>query len=96
MAVVLVARWVAKEGEEERVLAILEQLAPASRAEPGCRQYQPCRDREDPRRFLVFEVYDDDEALRAHGESEHFQRLVLDEAVPLLEGRDRSFYTTID
>ena len=32
MAVVLVARWLAKEGEEERVLAILEQLAPASRA----------------------------------------------------------------
>ena len=28
MAVVLVARWLAKEGEEERVLAILEQLAP--------------------------------------------------------------------
>jgi len=96
MAVVLVARWVAKEGEEERVLAILEQLAPASRAEPGCRHYQPCRDREDPRRFLVFEVYEDDEALRAHSESAHFQRLVLDEAVPLLDGRDRSFYATID
>lgn len=96
MAVVLVARWVAKEGEEERVLAILEELAPPSRAEPGCRHYQPCRDREDPRRFLVFEVYDNDEALRAHSESEHFQRLVLDEAVPLLDGRDRSIYTTID
>jgi len=95
MAVVLVARWVAREGEEERVLALLEQLAPASRAEPGCLYYQPCRDREDPRRFLIFEAYEDDEAFRAHGESEHFQRLVLDEAVPLLEGRDRSFYTTV-
>jgi quinol monooxygenase YgiN len=96
MAVVLVARWVANEGEEERVLAVLEQLAPASRAEPGCLHYQPCRDREDPRRFLIFEIYADDEAVRAHSESEHFQRLVLDEAVPLLEGRDRSFYVTID
>jgi quinol monooxygenase YgiN len=95
MAVVLVARWLAREGEEERVLAILEELAPASRAEPGCRHYQPCRDREDPRRFLIFETYDDDEALRAHSESEHFQRLVLDEAVPLLEGRDRAFFETI-
>lgn len=95
MAVVLVARWVAKEGEEERVLAFLEELAPASRAEPGCLCYQPCRDREDPRRFLVFEMYEDDEALRAHSESEHFQRLVLDGAVPLLEGRDRSFFETV-
>jgi quinol monooxygenase YgiN len=95
MAVVLVARWVANEGEEERVLAILEELAPASRAEPGCVVYQPCRDREDPRRFLIFEVYEDDDALRAHTESEHFQRLVLDSAVPLLEARERSFYETV-
>ena len=95
MPVVLVARWVANEGEEERVLAILEELAAASRAEPGCLHYQPCRDREDPRRFLVFEVYEDEDALRAHSESEHFQRLVLDAAVPLLEARERSFYEPI-
>ena len=95
MAVVLVARWVAKEGEEERVLAILEELAPASRAEAGCLYYQPCRDREDGRRFLIFEAYEDDEAVRVHGESEHFQRLVLDGAVPLLDGRDRSFFETV-
>jgi quinol monooxygenase YgiN len=95
MAVVLVARWVAHEGQEERVLALLEELAPASRGEPGCLHYQACRDREDPRRFLIFEVYADEDALRAHGESEHFQRLVLDEAIPLLEGRDRSFYATV-
>ena len=96
MAVVLVANWVAREGEEERVLAVLEQLAPASRAEPGCLHYQPCRDRDDPRRFLIFEVYADEDAVQAHGESEHFRRLVLDEAVALLESRARSFYVTID
>lgn len=95
MAVVLVARWLANEGEDERVLAILEELAAASRAEPGCLMYQPCHDREDPRRFLIFEVYEDDDALRAHSESEHFQRLVLDGAVPLLEARERTFYETI-
>ena len=96
MAVVLVARWVAKEGKEERVLEVLEELAPASRAEPGCLHYQPCRDRDDPRRFLIFEIYADEQAIQAHGESEHFRRLVLDAAVPLLESRDRSFYATID
>ena len=96
MAVVLVATWVAREGEEERVLAALEQLAPASRAEPGCLHYQPCRDRDDPKRFLIFEIYADEEAVQAHGESEHFRRFVLDEAVPLLESRGRTFYDTID
>jgi quinol monooxygenase YgiN len=96
MAVVLVATWVARGGEEERVLAVLEQLAPASRAEPGCLYYQPCRDRDDLGRFLIFEIYADEEAVQAHGESEHFRRLVLDEAVPLLESRGRTFYNTID
>jgi quinol monooxygenase YgiN len=96
MAVVLVARWVARQGEEERVLAVLEQLAPASRAEAGCLHYQPCRDRDDPSRFLIFEIYADEGAVQAHSESEHFRRLVLDEAVPLLESRERTFYETID
>ena len=95
MTVVLVARWVAREGEEERVVALLEELARSSRAEAGCLHYRPCRDRDDPRRFLIFEEYADDEALREHGESEHFQRLVLDGAVPLLEARDRSFYDPV-
>ena len=35
MAYVLAAKWVAKEGEEDNVLAALEQLAGPSRAEPG-------------------------------------------------------------
>lgn len=95
MAVVLVARWVAKEGEEARVRELLEELASASRAEPGCVTYQPCSDRDDPRRFLIFEAYQDEAALGAHSESEHFRRLVLAEAVPLLESRERSFYVTL-
>ena len=95
MQVVLVASWVANEGEEERVLGLLEELVPPSREEPGCLLYQPCRDRENPRRFLIFEVYADQAALEAHSASGHFRRLVLDRALPLLESRERSFYETI-
>jgi quinol monooxygenase YgiN len=96
MAVVLVAAWVAKEGYEERIPALLAELRTHTLQEPGCLVYQPCRDRDDPRRFLIFEVYRDDDALRAHTESEHFTRLVLGEAVPLLASRERTFYETID
>ena len=95
MGVVLIASWVANEGEEERVLGLLQELAPVSREEPGCLLYQPCRARDEPRRFLIFEVYADQAALEAHGESEHFRRLVLDQALPLLESRERSYYETI-
>jgi quinol monooxygenase YgiN len=96
MAYVVTARWVAKEGEEERVLAALKQLTGASRAEPGCLYYQPNRDPENPRVFFLYELYGSEDAYKAHGESEHFQRYGFGEAIPLLESRERWFYETID
>lgn len=95
MAFVLAAKWTAKEGEEERVREALERLAGPSREEPGCRFYQPCQDTEDPRVFLIFEIYDDAEAFEAHGASEHFQRIAAGEAFALLESRERAFYETL-
>ncbi len=32
---------------------------------------------------------------QAHQDSEHFQRLVVDEAIPNLESRERAFYETM-
>jgi quinol monooxygenase YgiN len=94
MAYVVTAVWIAKPGQEDAVTDILRQLVPASRAEPGCRIYQPYRDAAEPQVFRLFEVYDDEAAFQAHFESEHFQRLVLGEAIPLLDGRERAFYET--
>ena len=94
MAYVLIAKWTAKEGEEENVRAALEQLAGPTRAEPGCQMWQPHVDPEDPRVFLIYEQYDDAAALEAHGGSEHFKRIALDDAIPRLESRERSFYET--
>ena len=96
MAYVLVATWTAKPGEEERLKSCLERLAGPSRQEPGCRLYQPCQDPANPGSFLIFEVYDDEAAFAAHGESAHFQEIAVGEAFPLLEGRERSFYNTLD
>jgi quinol monooxygenase YgiN len=96
MAYVVTAKWTAKEGEEERVLQAVRSLVEPSRAEPGCLYYQPTRDPEDPRVFFFFELYEDEAAYKAHGESEHFQRYGFGEAIPLLESRERSFYVTID
>jgi quinol monooxygenase YgiN len=93
MAYVVVARWRANAGSEERVVAVLDELTRASNAEPGCLGYRPHRSTEDPRDFLIYEQYADEAAFEAHSGSEHFTRLVLEEAVPdLLESRDRAFY----
>ena len=92
MGYVLAVTWVAKSGEEEAVAEILRKLVPLTQAEPGCVHYYAHRSTDDPRRFFLFEEYVDEDALRAHSESEHFQRYVLGEALPRLDSRERLSY----
>jgi quinol monooxygenase YgiN len=96
MAVVLKATWIANEGAESVVLDALEKLSPPSRDEPGCRFYQAYRDPAEPRVFHIFEIYDDEAAVEAHGASEHFRAYALGQAIPALESRSREFFETID
>jgi len=94
MAFVVLARWVAKPGEEEAVAAAIDALLEPSRAEPGMLVYQPHRDPSDPRVFVLYEQYVDEDAYRAHGESDHFRRHGHGDALPRLQAREREFYET--
>jgi quinol monooxygenase YgiN len=96
MAYVVTAVWTARPGQADIVRDAILQLVPLSRAEPGCRFYQPYTDPDDPQVFRLFEVYDDEQAYRAHGESEHFQRLGFGQAIPVLERRERAFFETLE
>ena len=96
MSFVLVVRMKTKEGEEDRALEVMHELAAASRQEPGCEAYVPCRDPEDPRSFLFYEQYRDKAAFEEHGQAEHFQRLGPGELFGLMESRERNFYETLD
>ena len=51
----------------------MEAVVAASRAEPGCLFYTLAEDIAEPGLIRAFEVYTDDDALKAHGESEHFK-----------------------
>jgi (4S)-4-hydroxy-5-phosphonooxypentane-2,3-dione isomerase len=56
--------------------AAIEENARLSReTEPGCRQFDVCRDAAEPALFFLYELYDDEAALQAHLESAHFRRL---------------------
>jgi quinol monooxygenase YgiN len=44
-----------------------------SRSEPGCRFYTLAEDMAEPGIIRAFEIYENDEALRAHANSEHFK-----------------------
>jgi quinol monooxygenase YgiN len=96
MAFVVIAKWTAREGEEDAVAAAVEALVEPSRAEPGVLLYQPHRDPSDPKVFLLYEQYVDEAAYKAHGESAHFQRHGFEDAIPRLESRERFFYETFE
>src|SRR4051812_46779954 len=96
MGYVVAAHWRAKDGAQDRVAEIVEELGPLSRAEPGNRFYQAQRPPEDPQHFFLYEIYDDEAAYQAHMDTEHFTRLVKEEAIPdLLESREREFFETL-
>ena len=97
MAYVVSAKWTAKEGKAERLLEVIREMTPPSRDEPGNLFYQAQVSTEDPQVFYLYEQYVDEAGYRAHQDSEHFTRLVKEEAIPdLLEDRERAFYETID
>ena len=96
MAYVVCAKWTAKVGKEDRLAEICEEMTEPSRAEPGNRFYQAHRDPENPRLFFLYEQYEDKAGYEAHMASEHFTRLVKEEAIPeILEAREREFYETL-
>src|SRR3954454_15784915 len=96
MAYVVAAKWRAHPGKADRLLEVIEEMTPPSRAEEGCVFYQAQRSQEDPDLFFLYEQYVDEAGYQAHMDSEHFTRLVKQEAIPdLLAAREREFYTTI-
>lgn len=95
MAFVLVVRMTAQEGNEDEAVAIMHELADASRGEQGCVLYIPVQDPENRRSFLIYEQYRDKAAFEEHGASEHFQRLAAGKLFGLMESRERNFYETL-
>ena len=93
---VVTATWVAKEGEHEAVEEILRRIAQASEQEPGCRAFKVYRARNEPRRYLLYELYDDEAAFLAHRETEHFKNHVVGDAVNRLDERFASFFEPLD
>ena len=89
MAYVLAVTWTAKPGNEAQVRDILRELHAASNLEPDCLTYEVHVDPEDGRQYFIYEVYRDEAGLQAHQETAHFKKLVLEQAIPLLEFRER-------
>jgi quinol monooxygenase YgiN len=96
MTHVIVAHWRPRDGQTEKVEAILRELAREIRQEPGNLQFTINRSQDNPNEFLLYEQYVDEQAFIAHQQTRHFKTLVLERAVPLLERRERYAYSVID
>jgi quinol monooxygenase YgiN len=61
----------------DRAAAIFKELRGLSRQEPGVVRFDIARSKERPNVFVLWEEYRDEAAFKAHLETEHFGRLVV-------------------
>ncbi len=65
-----------REGQESQFIAAAKELMAAVRAnEPGNKLYQFFKSRKDANTYVVLEIYDNDDAAKAHTKAEHFRTL---------------------
>ena len=66
MPLILYAEFTAKPGSESQVEALISGLAEMVRREPGNIEFTVYRERDNPRKFFVFEQYRDEASFDAH------------------------------
>lgn len=92
---VVVARFMANEGSGDEVAALLTEMTPFAKSEPGCKAYIINRSVDNPNSFLLYEQYVDAAAFDAHRENPDFQRIIMGQVVPLLADRGREIYEVV-
>ena len=60
--------------EPEKFLAAITENGMASVKEPGCRRFDILNLASDPNHFFLYEIYDNEAALKAHRETPHFKK----------------------
>ena len=72
----LIVEFLIKPAFVDAFAAAIADNARASReTEPGCRQFDVCRDPAEPRLFFLYELYDDEAAVQAHLLAPHFLQM---------------------
>jgi quinol monooxygenase YgiN len=71
MPVILYAEFTAKPGSESQVEMLISGLAEKVRREPGNSEFTVYRERDNPRKFFVFEQYLDEASFETHISAEY-------------------------
>jgi quinol monooxygenase YgiN len=83
--VVLAAIFKVVDGKGEEFEREFRKLAPMVRKDPGAITYVLNRHVEKPNQYFVYEKYDDEEALKYHGSTPHFQEFFKN-IIPIMAG----------
>ncbi len=81
--------WQVRDSEAEAAADIIARFAPEARKEPGLELLMVNRSATNPSEFLFYEVFKDAAAFEAHQQTRHFKTMILEEALPLLDKRER-------
>lgn len=91
----VIAQYRTLPGRAEEVAEVLARHAVASRAEPGCIDFEACRSAEDGDRFVLLERYRDEAAFQAHRDSQHFRDNIEAVVATLLAERSWQRYQPV-
>jgi quinol monooxygenase YgiN len=81
--------WQVREGEAAAAADIIARFTPEARREPGLELLMVNRSATNPSEFMFYEVFRDAAAFDAHQQTPHFKAMILEEALPLLDKRER-------
>jgi quinol monooxygenase YgiN len=70
----VVARFVARPGQEQALKTVLTALIPPTRRELGCYHFDLLENPLDPRDFCFVEKWENEKKVEQHAESEHVKR----------------------
>jgi (4S)-4-hydroxy-5-phosphonooxypentane-2,3-dione isomerase len=93
--IVLLVQFTVKPGQEQRCLELMRTLEQHTRTEPGCVQYVGHQSTEDPRRFFLYETYQDEAALAAHRNAPYFAQYVKGGLDANIEQRERELFVPV-
>lgn len=88
MEKIVFVKWRLKASEVSRIAELLPKLAESTRHEQGNISYQIYQSESNPCELILHEHYVDAAAAESHKQSEHYQRIVVNEILPQLKTRE--------
>jgi quinol monooxygenase YgiN len=87
--------YLIQPGHEDEAADFFRILTKETLKEPGCRMYVAHRSLADPRKFFLYEQYDDHDAVDAHRASPHFAKYAGGGLFAIVESRAPELYETL-